>query len=227
MYKFLEFGQYHYSEAPQNNPLRWQVFYREGDTFIPQTGVFMCKDYLNDVCAKYNGADVIAYGMNTKDMKLNDDGIWLKLYFIKYNQDFFDNIDRCVNQLNPDNPVIMEALESSVLMFIPRFYFNCTYLISLLSFVIRVSNNTIKFKTLTDLLNRSKDIPENAIYGHGTKLAKEWGFNVPEEYQQYWSYYNKTYNSLSDPMYTGSTIHNNGAQAWAEGIHNEQEKKAA
>ena len=228
MYKFKEFGQYHYNEAPQSNSLRWQVFYRNGDVFTPQTGVFMCKDYLNDVCAKYNGKDVIAYGMNTKDMKLNDDGIWLKLYFIKNNKYFLDNIERCVNTENPEYPVSTEVLDNNtLLMFIPRYYFNSTYLISLLAFVIRVSNNTLKFKSLDDLLTRSNTIPENAIYGHGTKLAKEWKFKVPEEYQQYWSYYNNDFHSAMKDMYQGSTIHNNGAQSWAEGIHNEQQKKAA
>jgi hypothetical protein len=227
MYKFNEFGQYHYNEASQSNPLRWQVFYREGDVFTPQTGVFMCKDYLNDVCAVYNGANVIAYGMNTKDMKLNDDGIWLRLFFIKDNKYFLDNIERCVNAENPEYPVYTEVVDNTMLMFIPRYYFNSTYLISLLAFAIRVSNNKLKFKSLDDLLTRSKDIPEKAINGHGTKLSQQWKFKVPEEYQQYWSYYNKEFNSAMEDMYTGSTIHNNGAQSWAEGIHNEQEKKAA
>jgi hypothetical protein len=227
MYKFKEFSAYHYSEAPQSNPLRWQVFCRNGDVFTPQTGVFMCKDYLNDVCAVYNGANVIAYGMNTKGMKLNDDGIWLRLFFIKDNTTFLDNIEACVNAENPEHPVTMEVLDGSVLMFIPRYYFNQTYLISLLAFVIRVSNNATKFKSLDTLLTGSNKLNENAIYGHGTKLAQQWKFKVPEEYQQYWSYYNKEFNSAMKDMYGGSTIHNNGARSWAEGIHNEQQKKAA
>ena len=63
MYKFEADPVYHYSEAPQSNPLRWQLYYREENTFTPQTGQFRCKDYLNDVCAKYNGKNEASYAM--------------------------------------------------------------------------------------------------------------------------------------------------------------------
>lgn len=215
MYKFEPDFEYHYNEAPQSNPLRWQVYYREEDTFTPQTGRFMCKDYLNDVAARYHGKDVIAYGLNNKNMKLNDAGIWLRLYHVTDPEVFMHNIEHCINEEKPNFPLTMEVVDGSILMFMPRYYFNQTYLTSLVSYVIRISNGVKKFNSFKDILTSKAAQADMAIYGKGITVALSWRFDVPEEFQKYWTYYNETYNSLLD-NYTGSTVHNCGVMAWTE-----------
>ena len=221
MYKFEPDFAYHYSEAPQANPLRWQVYYREGDTFTPQTGRFMCKDYLNDVAARYHGKDVIAYGLNNANMKLNDDGIWLRLYHVTKPDVFMHNIACCINEEKPDFPLTMEVVDDTILMFMPRYYFNQTYLTSLASYIIRISNGDKKFKSLQDALTSKAAQADRAICEQGIVAALSWRFDVPEEFQQYWTYYSATYNSLLD-NYSGSAIHNCGVMAWTENMTTEQ-----
>ena len=221
MYKFEADPVYHYSEAPQSNPLRWQVYYRDGDTFLPQTGRFMCKDYLNDVVARYHGKDVIAYGLNNANMKLNDEGVWLRLYSVTHPEVFMHNIACCINEVNPEFPLTMEVVDGNILMFVPRYYFNQTYLISLASFIIRISNGDKKFKGFEDALHSKHAQADRAIYGRGITLAESWKFDVPEEFQKYWSYYSVGYNSELD-NYGGSTVHNCGVMAWVDGLTAEQ-----
>lgn len=221
MYKFNDFDQYHYSEASQNNPIRWQVFTRNGDTFIPQTGKFMCKDYLNDVCAKYNGKNVYAYGLKNHDMKLNDDGIWLQLTGITKLEVLMHNIQCCINDENPEYPLTFEEYKGTILAFVPRYYFNQTYLVSLLSYIIRISNGDKKFKDFKDALTSKNCQADPAIYGKGIQLALSWGFSVPEEFQKYWSYYSDSFNSALD-NYEGSTIHNCGVMAWSKDMTTKQ-----
>lgn len=223
MYKFEADPVYHYSEAPQGNPLRWQLYYREENTFTPQTGRFMCKDYLNDVCAKYNGKDVIAYGLNNKNMKLNDEGTWIVLRFVQHPEVFMHNIEKCINEevSDADMCLTMEVVDDKILMFIPRYYYNQTYLISLASYIIRISNTNVKFKSFDDALTSKNAQADRAIYGQGFALAKSWRFEVPEEFQQYYTYYSSTYNSVLD-NYTGSTVHNCGVMAWVENLTAEQ-----
>lgn len=221
MYEFKPDFHYHYSEAPQANPLRWQVFHREEDVFTPQTGRFMCKDYLNDVVARYYDTRVIAYGLDNNTMKLNDDGVWLRLYNVKHPEVLMHNIACCINEENPDHPLTMEMVDDTMLVFVPRYYFKQTYLISLVSYIIRISNGDKKFKGLTDALTSKNAQADRAISGNGIKLALAWRFSVPEEYQKYWSYYSKTYNSELN-NYSNSTIHNCGVCSWAENMTEEQ-----
>jgi hypothetical protein len=221
MYKFEADPQYHYSEAPQSNSLRWQVYYRDGDTFLPQTGRFMCKDYLNDVVARYHGKHVIAYGLNNHDMKLNDDGVWLRLYHVTDIDVFMHNIACCINAEKPDFPLTMEVVDGNILMFVPRYYFNQTYLISLVSYIIRISNGDKKFKNFEDALTSKHAQADRAIYDRGFTLAKSWKFDVPEEFQKYWTYYSAGYNSELD-NYSGTTVHNCGVMAWCENMTAEQ-----
>jgi hypothetical protein len=213
MYEFKPDPEVFYSEAPQDNPLRWQLLYREGDVFTPQTKQFRCKDYLNDVASKYAGTEVIAYGMNTNIMTLNPEGTWLRLFNIYDKEVFMANINTCINKENPEYPLTMEAVDDTILMFVPRYYYNQTYLISLVTYVIRISNRKTKFRSFTSAMSGKDAEQDRAIQGRGIKLALSWGYKVPEDYQKYVTYYKKDFNSLVG-SYTGSTIHNCGVMAW-------------
>jgi len=137
-----------YSEIEQNNPLRWQFLFREGDTFTPQTSKFKCKDFLNDVVAWYQGKKLDIYGMRFGGYKFNEDGVWLRLYEVSSPEVFTSNIENTINVFFSDVPerqIYVEDLgEKSMLMFVPKHFFESTYLISLASFLIRLSNYEVE-----------------------------------------------------------------------------------
>lgn len=219
MYKFGKDPAYSLTEAPQANPLRWQILFREGDSFEPQTAQFRCKDYLNDIVAKYRGHVVRVYGMDTSDTKLNDDGVWFRLFNIHDVDQFITNVDKAINASVSDAPITLEKLKGSVLMFIPRHFFDSSYKISLASYIIRISNNKVAFDSILSALNSLPAQADRAIKDHGMTLAKTWQFNVPQDYQQYWYYAGPAYNSEKDPKPQGGTIHNNGACSWGAYIN--------
>ena len=56
-----------YSEVPQTNVLRWTVLFNQGDgVFKPQTKEFKCKDFFNELVAKYHGHVLGCYGFTTE-----------------------------------------------------------------------------------------------------------------------------------------------------------------
>jgi hypothetical protein len=217
MYKFNKDPAYALNESLQANPIRWQVLYREKDTFTPQTAQFRCKDYLNDLVAKYRGYSVQVYGMDTEKFKLNEDGVWLRLFNILSFEEFVSNINCCVNALVDDVPITLEKLEDSVLMFIPKHFFSSSYKISLAAYLIRISNNKVKFSSFEEALKSKVSQGDGALRPKtkGNNLALMWKFDIPEDYQQYWWYANNEYNSVHDSAPQGPTIHNNGVQGWA------------
>jgi len=226
MYKFKpDQLNVYYHEMPQANPLRWQAYYREGDTFYPQTNRFMCKDYLNDFAARYNNYDVVAYGLDNKKIKVNEDGLWLRLYNVYDTDVLMTNINTCINKENPDYPLTMEVVpetetKNCVLVHIPRYYFNQTYLISVVSYVIRISNRLAKFRSFDTMLSSTDARSDRALLLNGMELFRGWKYTVPEAFQKYWLWHSESYNSLNGlaTLGHGSSIHNCGAETWAGGL---------
>jgi len=220
MYKFTPVPPHLYSESPQANPLRWQILLREGDTFHPQTRWFMCKDYLSDVVAQKHDWWVVAYGLDTRKMKFNTEGLYLLLKGIMDIPTFCSNVEACVNKESDADPLTMEEVDGNILMYVPEHYLQNTYLISAMSWVIRVSNCKVKFKDLDDLLKSPQAQADHAPSGHGKEMINGWRFSVPEEFQQYWLYYRDNLNSKVqlDTLMHGSSVHNCGVAAWASGL---------
>lgn len=217
MYEFKADPQVHYNEAGQANPLRWQLLYREGDVFTPQTGQFKCKDYLNDIAAKYNGKDIYAYGMNTATMILNPEGTWLRLFNIMDKDVFMANINTCINKENPEHPLTMEVVDDTILLFVPRYYYNQTYLISLAAYVIRLSNRKAKFRSFESALQGTDAKADHAIQGKGIRFGLKWRYKVPEDYQKYYVYYNDRFNNLKNNC-DNTMTHNCGVMTWCSYI---------
>jgi hypothetical protein len=216
MYKFTGNVEYTYTESPQANSIRWQIYFRDGDTFTAQTAAFKCKDYFNDICAKYNGSEVTAYGFDTSKMKLNPEGVYVIVTGISDCAKFMDNVDTCINKERPDDQITMELVTGGILMFIPRYYFNQSYLISLATYLIRISNNQESFSSLKQAMESTTAKSDKAVVGKGIILAKTWGLVVPEEYQKYWSYYNSRYNNTNYVKPIGSMVHNCGVCNWSQ-----------
>lgn len=214
MYKFGAPVDYLLSESPQNNPLRWEVLFREDDTmFTPQTALFKCKDYFNDLVAKYHGVSVIVYGLNTEKIKLNDEGVYVRLHFLNDTDDVFtSNIELVINtnlRMQLGTEVGLEKLsDTQALLFIPRKLFDSTWTMSLLTYLIRLCNYGKPYLCLQDLFN-DKHLQE---HNYLSPFVKKWGFEVPDLLADYWYYNNDSYNSKANTT-QGRVIHNNGIEA--------------
>src|SRR5215217_7220298 len=85
-------GEYALSEVGQTNPLRWVVLHRtDEETFVAQTTGFKCKDYFNDLVAKYHGHELSIYGFSTAKVEVNEEGLYVQLKNIT--GDFDTNLD--------------------------------------------------------------------------------------------------------------------------------------
>jgi hypothetical protein len=204
-----------YSEIGQENPLRWEILYKVADDeYESQSGLIRCKDFFNELVRKYNtGQDSAIYRFDTKEIKLNDEGIYFRMHYIADMDVFNTNLSSTVSD------VTNEKLDKTTsLLFIPRKYFASTYLTSLVSYVIRICNVKTLVGTLEEAITNTTDI---AIKEDGKAFAKKWRFNVPENYQQYWYYCGDKENSVVNPTpIYAVVIHNNGVQSWSSYVTN-------
>ena len=115
--------------------------------------------------------------------------------------------------------VTNEELNKTIsLLFIPRKYFASTYLTSLVSYVVRICNVKTLVGTLEEAITNTTDC---ALKEDGKAFAKKWGFNVPENYQQYWYYCGDKENSVVNPTpIYAAVVHNNGVQSWSSYVTN-------
>ena len=217
MYKFTPLLKKSYAEIGQENPLRWEILYRDAeDSFVSQSGLIKCKDFFNEIVRKYNtGADSSIYGFNTEGIQLNEEGMYFRMY--STTPRFEENIERVINTSRDcDKHVTTEKVDGAVLLFIPRYYWNNTYLLSLVSYYIRCCNCAVELESIDDLWTKTKDV---AIHNQGKALALKWGLAVPEEYQQYWYFCNSETNSVKEPSpYATAVVHNNGVMSWSNGV---------
>ena len=150
MFKFLKAITKQYSEIEQLNPLRWEILFKNADgVFEPQTAKFKCKDFFNDIVAKYNGHNLTIYGMDTSSIKLNEEGVYVRLKnLFRDNPYFIENLQRIVidpvkQELGAE--IWFKKVNTTVgLLFLPREVFKNTYIISLVTYLIRCCNNKLE-----------------------------------------------------------------------------------
>lgn len=227
MYKFNPGLPYALHESEQTNPLRLEILFREGDTFTPQTALFKCKDYFNDVVAAYHGFFGIVYGLNNANLKLNEDGVWVKLYNINnQNNVFVDNIEAVLQvELAESLDVFIQLEEldpTTFLLFLPRKMFDNTWTISLATYLIRLCNYGMNYTSLDDLMSKTHQFHE---MNHFTPFVRKHKFNIPEGLKPYWFYCGEQYNS--EKVKNISLVHNNGIANISFYSHQLKEKPCA
>lgn len=204
-----------YSEIPQSNGLRWKVLFKEADgSFTPTSKEFKCKDFLNDVVAKYEGRAFEIYQFDWRGTDINEDGVWLSLHNIVDPKVFVENIGSIKKVKGYGEELILEQHNNDTFVcFIPRSYFRSTYTISLLSYLIRVSNVD---RAITDWLNHPTKSADNP-FGNKHDVIVEGGMEPPLPYSVYGGK-NKT--TVEDMLRGGSfyTLHDNGCAAWQHAI---------
>jgi len=213
--KFGDSIPYNLTEAGQVNSLRWEMLFREedGDTYTPQTAIFKCKDYFNDIVALYHGHTGRAYGLNTAKVKVNPEGLYLRLYYVDNKDDVFvNNLEKVLNTelaKSLDVVVNLKPLDNNqFLLFLPRKLFDSTYYISLASYIIRLCNYGIAYESLEALSKAAKQEPE-----YFCPTVKKWKFDIPEGLKEYWYYSSDGFDSKKEPTAPMTIIHNNGINA--------------
>lgn len=211
-----------YSENGQVNPIRWEIMFlnEDGVTMEPQTGKFKCKDFFNDVvCKIQTGVNPNVYSMDFSSVKLNSNGVWCRVTEIQDPEHFKTNIDKTVNDYLEEPISVTNLTKTSCLLFFPLSCFDNTYKISLITWLIRVSNFGDSLESLNSVLDSSKISSLDCPFNEGTRnKIRKWKFTVPEDAKKYWFYAGTSYNSitLAETLYiNGHTIHNNGVQGFS------------
>lgn len=221
---------YTYNESGQRNPIRWEVLYREGDVFIPQTALIRCKDYFNDIASVRNGGPGgRVHGFVAADVKTNNDGVWVRLHNLTNN--FFTNMDNIVNgELSKEIPKteIHRLTETTALIRIDPFFFQHTYLISLYTHLLRGMNYGDAYASFEEVFKGPLCSMESVGGAYYLNRLFEWRFSVPEELKEYYWWYNSAENSkkLTADRYI-HLVHNNGWMSWVQNynhLHQQEEE---
>lgn len=203
-----------YSEVSQINPIRWEICYFNGTSMKVQTGKFKCKDFFNDVVAKYHGTYFRIYGFDNEKLKLNDEGVYVRVTGIVNFAQFAENIELVINSVVEDKITVKKYYRKGALLFIPRWFFENTYKISLVTLLIRLCNYGVVYNSLEEAINSVELDCEGTITSGAKEYVRTRLFNVPDEYKKYWWYMSPVSNS-DNPVGSVGWIHNNGVQGWS------------
>lgn len=208
-----------YAENSQVNPIRWEIMYLEDDgvTMTPQTGKFKCKDFFNEfVCKIQTGVGLCVYYMDTRELKFNPEGVWCRVTSIDNPKRFITNVDKVVNAYLPEDEQvkITDLGRSSCLIYFPKGCFENTYKISLITWLIRVSNFQFEFTDMDSVFaNKELAALDKPFNDNAHAKVLKWKFQVPAIAKPHWFYQGEAYNStkLKDQLVPHAhTIHNCG-----------------
>lgn len=195
-----------YAEVGQTNQLRWVNMFKEEDgSFSYQSCKWKCKDFLNENVRKYQGEVSAIYGYDTTNMKQNDEGMWFHLLYIHDVGVFKKNLGS-ISKLKGYEPIEVHDYKGDLILFIPRYYFENTYRISVLTYLIRVCNVT---EVITDWKNHPTKSIDNTSPTYHDRIIDR-GFVEPVK--GYWYYVGKMHSPQKKPQ--TSTVHNCGMNAW-------------
>ena len=217
MYKIARALVRNYNEAIQANPLRWEILYldTETKTLLPQGAKMKCKDFFNDLVARYQGVKLSIYGFDTSTVQLNQEGVYFRLS----NVVDIDQLEQSIKALEvAEHPTqILRGItraQGRTILFVPRYYFESTYRISLLSHIVRIANNGKVLSSWNDYKDATQEF-EPSLFSE-TIFKYQW--TLPESFQGYWIYINKNYNSKGKGTTYAALIHNNGMLSWAQSL---------
>jgi len=212
--------KFDYNQERQSNPLQWTTLYKDGeDSFQKTSGQFQCKDYFNDLVALKHGRKFSVYGFNNETITFNEEGLYVLLDNILDMESFSRNTGifaaKAQEQLGVA-PHFTEVDQHTAIVLIPHKFFDLTYPISLLTWLIRVSNYRVTFDSWGDIFKKAQkvgDLSHEIRNWYDAPVALHlpvWGFVPPPEVQECWFFAGYNYNSTTQPGVSPSVIHNNG-----------------
>ena len=213
-----------YNEVPQHNPMRWQIMFRNKDTLSSQAHLMKCRDFFNDLVAKYvANVNFRVYSFDNKDIKFNKFGLYFLLSNIHDVDQYIGNVERTLipklkEQLGCTLRVYKQG-DKEVVVRIPPSVFTKTFYISAVTLALRMCNYNQEYQTWEDLFaeNNPANATDHAINTSHRKYLRENGFNLPDVVKQYWFFCGKEWNSdKTKPEEVPTVIHNNGVRNWID-----------
>ena len=210
-----------YMESPQNNPMKWQWMYRSKNTLTAQAGKMKCKDFFNDLVAVKHGHFFYVYGLATSaDLKFNRYGLYVLLTDVLADT-IIRNIETAINpRMKDDLGCVIKCWKQSnteVVIRLPLKVFDSTYITSLTTMLIRLSNYDTLFDSFDDFFTPKSalDKTEHNMSLQARRLAKHFGFKVPKNE---WYFSSDGYQSSGTKPANPSIVHNNGISDWARAL---------
>lgn len=215
------------NEVGQINAIRWQILKELGEgEFETQSQVMKCTDYFNDVVAKkVAGTNFGVYGFDNTNIKFEaDGGLFVEVTNLKDN--FLDNLAIINEQLRKDLSCEVEFCKddraATLILHFPDAVLRSTYRVSLLCWVLRLSNYGVVFNKWEDIwTNLASPANTTEVHLKGPKVAPyahKWGFKVQDKFQQYWWFSGAAFNSEKDPLAKGTIVHNCGCASWCNSM---------
>ncbi len=209
-----------YNQELQRNRLQWTILYKDGeDSFQKISGNFQCKDFFNDLVALKRGRKFSVYGFNNETITFNEEGLYVLLDNIMDMESFSRNTGifaaKAQEQLGVA-PHFTEVDQHTAIVLIPHKFFDLTYPISLLTWLIRISNYRVTFDSWGDIFKKAQtvgDLSHEIRDWYVAPVALHlpvWGFVPPPEVQACWFFADYNCNSTTQPGVSPSVIHNNG-----------------
>lgn len=206
-----------YAEVGQTNPLRWVCLHKElsegdGMCFSEQSKPWKCKDFLNEIVAKYHGDLLGCYGFTADSVQTNEEGVWVRLFHIANPEAYTANIGS-INALAAAQgfpELELFDYEGGFVVLLPRQYFNTTYPISLLTYLMRVANTDTVVTDTTWMEHPTKSI-DNPFAGVYADVMAQ-GFTTPDNVGNSYYYYGKNHDYSKKPQV--QMVHNCGVSQW-------------
>jgi hypothetical protein len=202
-----------YAEVPQTNKLRWVCLYRAADgTFSEQSLEFKCKDFFNEIVAKYNGHLLGCYGFTADSIQTNDEGVWVELRNIDNQEAYQQNIGSINKLIAAEGLPVVELLpyKKGFVCLLPRKFFDNTYLVSFLTYLMRVANvaEVVQDPTWREHPTKAIDCPFVSLFD----VVMARGFKTPETKAKAYYYAGQAHNHAPKPAV--HLVHNNGVLSW-------------
>lgn len=203
-----------YMENHQANGIKFCILKAEGDgMFTPQAGWMKCKDFFNDVVARYHGIDFEIYRLNNETIEVADEGMHILLSNIVKQEVFQTNlnyVNEWAAQFDLPPVTYTKGNHPRGLLFVPRPYWNNTYIISLLFYLVRISNITMVIDNWVNHPTYSVDNPFGPLYNEVMKR----GFKAPLD--DVWYYGGKIVRERHEKqgVIDKYSIHNSGCAQW-------------
>lgn len=212
-----------YTETGQINLMRWKTLFREEDgTFTPTSLIFKCKDYLNDMVLARKGHFFMMYGFYNEKKGINTEGLYVHVLHLK--KDFMHNLglvnDWCerTNKLGETFCVsVVESTKDEAILLIPAWVMESTYLVSLVSWLIRISSHD-KATSCENLMKGAYDYGDCPFKAYYQGMLDK-GMNLPTKDKHV--YYNYSGDSENRPFKVKSHfsfLHHNGIADWLSGL---------
>ncbi len=210
----------HYSEEHQPNPLRWLILNRVGpEEFTAQGHWLKCKDFFNDYVYSYNtrkGISIYSFNAGVMDIPPKGEPVFMAL---KAFTPHFQHNMKVMNewlQRQQMPPIPLDVQDNLALIVFDPIYLKNTYNISLISLMIRLMSDPVKFDTFEEALKYK---------GFYAKDQQKWDqvvkkgifFKIPSKFDKYLWYYQENSNSEKiDHSYYGLSglVHNCGVLSW-------------